>query len=200
MPRKKYQRGDKSSVHFLLLEHMFATVMTVSDGGILHHRLATTSPTWMRHCRSRLRCRCLAFRRSSWPSGRVSERLSARFEALRSSTSAAASDAVEGPGAFKESGFRHAIELRSRLDQGRPPPVASIDWGRTVVDRLPAVAQAFADWGVDRTACSGAAQTRQPPGPPPTARIPGTVGGRRSRLRLLRLHQRLGRLAQRRRP
>ena len=75
----------------------------------------------------------------------VLERLSARFEALRSSTLAAASDAVEGPGAFKELGFRHAIDFVADSTKVDPRQLRRLTaLGRWLID-FPLFAQAFAD-------------------------------------------------------
>ncbi len=72
------------------------------------------------------------------------ERLSARFEALRSSTLAAASQAVEGPGAFKELGFRHAIDFVADASKADPRELRRLSkLGRWLTD-FPLFAQAFA--------------------------------------------------------
>jgi len=74
----------------------------------------------------------------------VLERLSSRFEALRCSTLAAASDAVEGPGAFKEMGFRHAIDLLADSTKANPRELRRLSrLGRWLID-FPVFAEAFA--------------------------------------------------------
>lgn len=73
------------------------------------------------------------------------ERLSARFESLRCSTLAAATDAVEAPGAFKELGFRHAIDYVADASKADPKMVRRRSkLGRWLID-FPVFAQAFAD-------------------------------------------------------
>lgn len=73
------------------------------------------------------------------------ERLSARLEALRCRTLAAASDAVEVPGACKALGFRHAIDLvagSTKTDLRALRRLAKL--GQWLID-LPIFAEAFAD-------------------------------------------------------
>ncbi len=72
------------------------------------------------------------------------ERLAARFEALRCSTLAAAADAVEGPGAFKALGFRHAIDHVAAATKADPRVLRRLSkLGRWLID-FPVFAEAFA--------------------------------------------------------
>ena len=125
---------------------MFATVMTVLDGGNLSSSagddLADLDEALQKSLAVPVSCLSaveLAERAC------VLERLSARFEALRSSTLAAASDAVEGPGAFKELGFRHAIDFVADSTKVDPRQLRRLTaLGRWLID-FPLFAQAFAD-------------------------------------------------------
>ncbi len=72
------------------------------------------------------------------------ERLSARFEALRCAALAAACDAVEGPGAFKALGFRHAIDLVAETSKADPRSLRVLaKLGHWLVE-FPGFAHAFA--------------------------------------------------------
>lgn len=76
---------------------------------------------------------------------REPERLAARLEALRCSTLSAASDAVEGPGAFKALGFRHAIDFVADRSKADPKVLRRLsNLGRWLID-FPVFARAFAD-------------------------------------------------------
>lgn len=72
------------------------------------------------------------------------ERLAARFEALRCQTLAAASDSVEGPGAFRALGFRHAVDLVADSTKADPRALRRLARiGHWLVD-FPMFAEAFA--------------------------------------------------------
>ncbi len=71
------------------------------------------------------------------------ERLSSRLDALRCSTLAAASEATEGPGAFKALGYRHAVDHVVSASKADARSVRRLDRiGRWLID-FPLFAQAF---------------------------------------------------------
>ncbi len=72
------------------------------------------------------------------------ERLAGRFEALRCSTLAAASTAVEGPGALKALGYRHAIDFVADSVKVDPRVLRRLSkLGSWLID-FPVFAEAFA--------------------------------------------------------
>ncbi len=72
------------------------------------------------------------------------ERLASRFEALRCATLAAAADAVEGPGAFKALGFRHAIDFAADSTNADPRALRRLaKLGHWLID-FPIFARGFA--------------------------------------------------------
>ena len=106
------------------------------------------------------------------------ERLSARFEALRCSTLAAASDAVEGPGAFKTLGFRHAIDVVAGTTKADPRTLRRLSkLGRWLID-FPVFAQAFAGGELTERHVRELHKLDNHRVHPPARRIPGTAGRR----------------------